>query len=178
MSGATLPTHEPTPCPETVRLAGPADEDALFHLLMLAHQENGLLALSEEKVRQVLRAMLARGSGRWGMIGIIHGPDGSAIGSVGVELETFWYSDEWYLGERWNYVHPDHRQSSHAEDLIQFSKWAADTLGVVLEMGIISTIRTEAKVRLYRRQMKQVGAFFVHGLERAHGPLAEAARAA
>lgn len=164
--------------PLNVRSATLADNYALFDLVCRAHQENGALEMNPVKVRTFLERMLRRGAdGLWGEIGVIDGDHGDLAGSVCIVLDQWWFTDEWILAERWNYVAPEYRQSTYAKDLINYAKWFSDGMKLPLEMGIITTHRTEAKVRLYRRQLRMVGAYFVHGLERANGPLAIEARA-
>lgn len=142
----------------TVRLAVRADEPAIYDLLMFLYAENAMAALAPDKVqRQIKKA--TRGNG--GIIGVIDGPDG-IVASVGLELTRWWYSDDWHLGELWVHIHPDHRDKSHERDLIAFAKQCADRLGVPLLMGIITGHRIAAKVRLYQRQINQVGALFLH----------------
>jgi N-acetylglutamate synthase-like GNAT family acetyltransferase len=143
-----------------IRLATPADEDRLFDFLMLLHGENALFPVSDSKVREIIRqGTLQQG----GVIGIIDGADGSIEASVGLIVDSWWYTNAPSLNERWNFVRQDCRHSPHAKNLIQFSKRAAQHLGVPLIMGIISTRRTEAKVRLYKRQMEYVGGYFMSG---------------
>jgi hypothetical protein len=161
----------PTARPANVRMATAADEHAVMAMLLEGYEENGFVDLDAEKMQDAVAAMLRPDSGAFGMIGVIDG-DGEPAGSVGLVLSQLWYSSEYTLGERWSYVRPKYRESRYAVDLIDFSKWASDQFGVALEMGIVSTYRTEAKVRLYRRHLKPIGAFFAYGIERANGPLA------
>lgn len=145
-----------------VRMARPEDEDSIYALLMLLWKENGLFELTEAKVREAIRKATER---RGGIIGVIEGPNGLEA-SVGLHLEQLWYSDDWWLVEYWNFVREEYRRSTHARRLIEFSKWCADNLGLDLFMGIVTNERTEAKVRLYRRQLPYVGGFFLHRPER------------
>jgi hypothetical protein len=146
-----------------VRRAFDHDEQSLLVLLRQAHKDNGIFDdMNEEKVvAEILRG--TRGGG--GIIGVIDGPNGIEA-SVGLYLEQLWYSDTWWLVDHWNYVREDCRRSTHARRLIEWSKWCSDQMGVDLLMGVMSNKRTEAKVRLYRRQLPYIGAFFLH---RANG---------
>lgn len=143
-----------------IRLATPADEDRLFDFLMLLHEENALFPVSETKVRDVIRLGTQQ---KGGVIGLIDGADGTIEASVGLVVDPTWYSNAPCLNELWNFVRADCRRSTHAKDLIQFAKRAAQNLGIPVMMGVISTHRTQAKVRLYERQMECVGAFFIAG---------------
>lgn len=141
-----------------VRMATPEDEQAIFKLLCLAQKENGIFSISERKVREFIRIATER---KGGIIGVIEGKH-YIEGCILLTLESWWYTDEWSLGERCNFVHPNHRKSDHAKKLIEFAKWVADEMKLSLEMGVISNQRTEAKVRLYRRQLPYAGAFFIY----------------
>lgn len=164
--------------PRNVRLALPEDEDNLYKILSeeLFH-ENGTFSLSEKRAREFIRSAV---NNEGGIIGIIE-ENGVVAGSIGMSLGRFWYSDDWHVEEFWNFVripYRNHRsqdgkniiRSFYAEDLINFGKWVAESMGYVLNIGIISTTRTEAKCRLYARNLQPVGQFFMHNLSVAKGP--------
>ncbi|MGH7749167.1 MAG: hypothetical protein ACREQ5_31045 [Candidatus Dormibacteria bacterium] len=141
-----------------VRMVRPEDEEAVFSLLTMLHAENGIFPMSEDRIRDTVRQATAR---KGGIIGVIDGEDGPEA-TTGLFMEQLWYSDAWWLVERWNFVHPDRRRTTHAKRMIEFAKWCADNLTLDLLMGIVTNTRTEAKVRLYRRQLPYVGGFFLH----------------
>lgn len=154
--------------PVNVQIAQPEHEDRLYQLLLHLYDENAMFVKCPIKIRDTLRQATER---KGGMIGFIE--DGKKmVATIGVFMGSFWYSDDWYLDEYWNFVHPEHRHSSYANDLIAFAKWFSEQMGFPLHMGIHSTERTEAKVRLYRRKLTPIGAVFAHNLhirEAAHG---------
>lgn len=161
--------------PSNVRLAMPEDEDAIFNLLAEGlFNENGAFSLSKEKSRNFIRQAVNH---EGGIIGVIE-EGGQIVGSIGMNLDSFWYSDDWYISEYWNYVKPQYRKSigtefkrsDYAKNLIDFAKWCAERMNLVLNIGILSTQRTEAKQRLYQRKLTVAGAFFFHNLECAKGP--------
>ena len=60
--------------------------------------------------------------------------------------------------------------ASGSKDMIAWSKSIADHFGIPLMMGIVSSERTQAKVRLLKRQLGEpVGAFFMYGQKQAAG---------
>ena len=148
-----------------VRMVGPQDEPAVFELLTMLHAENGIFPMSEDRVRETIHAATGR---KGGIIGVVDGDSGPKA-TIGLFMEQLWYSDAWWLVERWNFVHPDHRRTPYAKRTIEFAKWCADNLGLDLLMGIVSNQRTEAKVRLYRRQLPSVGGFFMHRSVKGNG---------
>ena len=171
--------------PANVRIATTFDEQAIFDLLTGAqglYEENALFELSRRKVRSTIKDALARHQGQLGtpsgpkgIIGVIE-HDGKIVGSIGMGFTSFWYTEEWHLSEFWNFVHPNHRKSSYALDLIQFAKWCADGLGIPLHMGIISRERVKGKVRLYKRIIPYVGGYFIYGIKGLEiDPIEEAA---
>ncbi len=161
--------------PKNVRLAMPKDEDSLFNLLADGlFNENGTFSLSELKSRAFIKQAT---NGGGGIIGVIE-EEGVIAGSIGMNLGTFWYSDDWHIEEYWNYVAPPYRKSigtqykrsDYAKDLLNFGKWCAEKMQMVLNIGIISTTRTESKCRMYGKVLTPVGQFFMHNLEVAKGP--------
>lgn len=161
--------------PSNVRLAMPSDEDTIYRILSEGlFNENGTFSLSERKSRNFIRQAV---NNEGGIIGVIE-ENGQIAGTIGMNLGTFWYSDDWHIEEYWNFVRPEYRRSigtefkrsDYAKDLINFGKWCSEKMGLILNIGIISTARTEAKCRLYGRTLTPVGMFFMHNLEVAKGP--------
>lgn len=152
--------------PTNVRVATRADEDAIFALMYLAHKENGMGTMNPEKVWLGIRHALSR---KGGVIGVIDGADGIE-GMIFLNLSQWWYSDDWHLDEMMNFVHPEHRRKNHARMLIEFAKWFAEEISTGLDepmplfVGVLTTHRVEAKVRLYQRKLQQGGAVFFHNL--------------
>lgn len=160
-----------TQCPSTVRMARPTDEDALLELAIINNKENGLYPLNNDKMMTMIRRATRPVPGvSPSIIGVIES-EKNLIATIGIMLSQFWYTDNWHLEEIWNYVHPEHRRSEHAKNLISFSKWVSEGLGLPILIGIISSIRTEAKVRLYSRQLPSVGALFLYHGEKMNGEM-------
>lgn len=156
--------------PKSVRIATKKDEQNIFDLLCRLWDENALFSMSPEKVLDAIRHG-TRHEG--GIIGIIDDKNGNPIASVGLGISQYWYSQEYFLEEKWIFVSPEHRKSDHAKNLIDFAKWCSENMNLILNMGIISTHRTEAKIILYKKRMTQVGAFFMHGIPNGSGPAAK-----
>lgn len=146
-----------------VTLATPEDEEDIFDFLMELHAENALFPVSPDKVRQAIRHATDR---KGGIIALIRGDDGRIEASLGAVIDPWWYTIAPSLNEVWNYVRPDCRRTTHAKRMIEFAKELGVKLGIPLFLGIISTERTEAKMRLYRRQLEPIGGIFTHGLRR------------
>lgn len=157
--------------PKNVRPIVPGDEDKLFHLLCMAHEENAPYTMNEKKVRH----MISEGAtDKCAIIGVIDSPDKKEIAaSFGAYFSCWWYTDDFHIEECWNFVHPNYRKSSYAKDILQYAKWISDQMQMPLHNGIMTATRFEAKSRLYRRQMPQVGAAFAYNMHLAKGPIAK-----
>lgn len=150
-----------------VRLATQADEMEIFGLLLLLHAENAMFSLNREKTLAGIRYATER---KGGIIYCIE-EDKRVVASLGMLIMSDWYSDDLYLMERWNFVHPEYRRSDYARKLLEQAKWASEwfkTRPGITSMPFMCSInsfeRTEAKVRLYARHMPCLGAFFMYGV--------------
>ena len=158
--------------PSIVRAAVAEDSTEIWRLFRLLHAENGMLRMSEAKVQHYIDRWLhpedisQKDDGPRGLIGVI-GPVGKLEGAIGLMFGSPWYSDVITLDEYLNFVDPAHRNSNHAKALISYAKHMVDNLRPTypdcrLTIGVLSTKRTVAKVRLYERQLQPMGAFFTH----------------
>lgn len=146
-----------------VRIANQTDEPAIYELLIRMHGENGVFSFCEKKVREgMMMATRPQKDNRIGIIGVIDGPKGIE-GTIGLVADQIWYTEDWHVSEMWNFVHPDYRTSGHAPRLIKFAQWCSDQMNLPLLIGVVSNKRTEAKVRLYKRLVPYMGAFFMYG---------------
>ena len=165
------PIVGPTPRPESVRLATAADEPAIEALLELDARENAVTVapFSLPDVQDMIRAV-TRDVGK-GVIGLVDDARGVPVAVVVILADKWWWSS-WdggcFLVERVTFVHPEHRRSEHARDLVLFARWAADRMTeqmgrrVYLFHGITATSRTDSKVRLLNRLSNYVGSFFIY----------------
>lgn len=158
--------------PSVVRPAVPEDEREIWRLFRALHAENAMFPISETKVQQHIDRLLHPGRiasddlGPRGLIGVI-GPVGALEGVIMLVFGSPWYSDAVTLDECLNYVDPQHRSSNHAKALIAYAKHLVDGIrekhpDFKLVIGVLSTKRTAAKVRLYERQLTAAGAFFLY----------------
>jgi hypothetical protein len=172
--------------PSIVRPATFDDERQIWVLLREMWDENGLFPLSEPKVQYYLDRVLhpetipLGDTGPRGIIGVI-GASSYLEGIIMLVLGQVWYSDTISLQDCVNFVRHECRQTSaHAKELIAYSKRMTDEIRKAdpdfqMMVGVVSTKRTAAKVRLYRRQLAEVGAFFVYPTPAGYEP-AEAAQ--
>jgi hypothetical protein len=145
------------------RTLTPADVDGLMATLCLMHEENGLFELSEGKLRSVVEGAFHPTPAI--VVGVIGEPD-NIEASIGLGLSQVYYSDDWHLGDLWNYVRPDCRKTDHSKRLVAFAKSFAGKMRMKLITGVVSRHRTDAKIELYRRLVGPLtGALFLYDPE-------------
>lgn len=156
--------------PTKVRIAEAGDMAAILTLCRQLAGENALFEMNEEKVTAVVeRAVIGYIDPKTGqrsqdgLVGVI-GRMGELEGMMMLKIGQFWYTDALHLEEIFSFVPPRYRRSDNAKKLIEWAKKMSDECGAPLFVGITSTIRTEAKVRLYRRMLGTwLGCFFIYG---------------
>jgi hypothetical protein len=157
----------PTEKPDTVRIAGPQDEEAILDLIIddLKANAEHIAPIDDSKVMEHIRSGTRR---RGGIVAVIDGP-GKVPVAVTILVPCQWHwSQGWFYQELVNYVHPDHRKSRHIDDLLNFSRWAVDEQSrsfgarVYLLCGVLGAWRVRAKIALYRRRFQQIGAAFLY----------------
>lgn len=155
-----------------IRLATPADEPELLHLVRLMHAESGMFPLDIDRARETFARAFDR---RGGILAVIGAP-GHIRAMMYVTIATAWYTNENHLEELFCWVHPEHRHSDYSKLLIEYAKKCSDELSesstaqgggkISLIMGVLTNKRMSAKVRLYRRFFGiPSGAVFVHNAE-------------
>jgi GNAT superfamily N-acetyltransferase len=154
-----------------VTFADPSDAPEVYRLMIALHQENGVFNLNEDKAAWMCAQLFEPGLG---MVGVIRGPT-EIEGAIALKRAQQEYSDDWFLSEVYNYVRPAYRKSDHAKRLIMFASECAADLKIPLLMGIVSTQRVSAKLRLYRRLLTPIGGFFISGTLPRLSPDVEAA---
>lgn len=147
--------------PVDVRLAVPADRDAILRLTVELHGENGLMPISPQKVERVIDRYFARENAVIGVIGEV----GDPVAAIYLGVDQLNYTDDWLLVEQFNFVKPEHRRSTYARQLIAYAKGVADQMHLPLMIGILSNHRTEAKMRLYDQMLERAGGYFLYGRE-------------
>lgn len=146
------------PADSVVRMAVARDVAGMLELARIAHGESGVAPLEEEKVSSLLRAALTRDGAMAGVIG----PVGAPEAMIALQIGVFWYSTKPHLEELFACVRPDCRRSGHGKALVEYAKLCAARANVPLLIGVISSERMGAKVKMYSRLLgTPAGAFFV-----------------
>lgn len=144
-----------------VRVGTPEDVDGMMRLAESACEENGLTRPDTNKLLQEIWSALNL---HHGIVGVIGEPNTRLEAAILLRTEEMWYSNEPSLVERAVFVHPDFRSAKggRAARLVEFAKQAATNLGMPLVIGIISSQRTEAKIKMYQRHLGEPsGAYWI-----------------
>lgn len=145
-----------------VRVGVPQDLDQVMELARMMHEEIGITSFNPDRVLPEVFAALNLDHG---VMGVIGHPGGELEGGVLLTLGKLFYSDDDVLEEKGVFIRPDLRaaRGGRASRLCEFSKKAADNLGVPLLIGVQNDIRTKGKLKLYERQFGEpIGAFFLY----------------
>lgn len=143
-------------CPD-VRLAVPEDIPEIIRLFKEYLSENEVSNYSEEKIVNIVSLHYRKNGG---VIGVIGEEGGRLKGALILVVNQNWYNTVYNLQELLLYISADSRRSDYAKQLMIFAKKAAELLDLELRIGVWSSDRTEAKVKLYKRQFNFRGAFF------------------
>lgn len=147
----------------TVRLAVEADFNSLMNLALSACSENAVVPPEVEKVALSIWGGIIRQTGIIGCIGPV---GGKLEGGVLLSMGEMWYSKELILEEKAIFVDPEFRSAKggRARKLAEFAKTVANELQIPLAIGVLSTNRTQAKIRLYERVFGEpAGVYFLYG---------------
>ena len=147
------------------------DFPELMRLAMDATRENAFVEPDQMMLAQHMYAALVKNMGVAGVIG--GGPGETLEGAIVLRVGPLWYSPEPILEEKAIYVSPEFRSAKggRARKLAEWAKGVSEKLGIPLAIGVLSTSRTEAKIRLYERVFgAPAGVYFLYnaktGLEK------------
>lgn len=152
----------PHPDAIKVRVGTPEDIHACMDIAELACRENALVNANPQKLLQHLWAALNM---QEGIVGIIGEPAAPIEGIVLLRIGPFWYSDDRVVEEKVVFVRPEYRSAKggRAVKLCRFSMAVSDKLGLPLTIGVLSTTKAEAKVRMYNRLFGEpAGAYWIY----------------
>lgn len=167
----TNAAQPPAAEPALVRVATGKDEAAIYDALAALHADGDmdLAALTPEKVRLRIAAGASLGESTGGIIGVLDGAKGIVAATVGIFPVQLWYSDDVYLHQDWLFVRPVYRGLGYEKALFEFAenfrREISDGMGREIKlMSIVNgTDRLPAKMRLWSRLGRQIGAVFDMG---------------
>jgi hypothetical protein len=143
-----------------VRYAEPADYPQIIMLGEELHAENGHSAIDYPIAEAAIVDAINRNRA---LIGVI-GPVGTIEGIIFLRFASFWNSSEVFLEELFLYVPPAYRKTPNAKTLLKFAKSTSERLDLPLMIGVLSSHRTKAKLKLYEKHLGAPvgGYFYVH----------------
>lgn len=139
-----------------VEIADKNDTGGIVALLKEFAKEGAVTPVNWNKVAQAVEDIIDDG------ICILLRDGRKVIGSAGLIEAELWYSDETVIGDKWFYIHPDYRSAENFEALKEACKSVAQDKGMLLILSISSEHRTEAKIRLFSKDMTLFGASFLY----------------
>jgi hypothetical protein len=147
-----------------VRTGVVEDFDEVMRLAIEATQENALTQPDMEKLAMPIYGVLSKQIP--GIIGVI-GPVGKTLeGAILLNIGEMWYSKEQIIEEKAIFVDPEFRSAKggRARKLAEFAKQVSNELQLPLSIGVLSSSRTAAKMRLYERVFGEPsGVYFLYG---------------
>ena len=135
------------------------DARDIFRLLMEMYEDVGMAGLSGVKVANTINTLLDNGA-----IFIVRDAKDELVGSIGVNRQSFWYSEDDHFADYWTYVRKNARKSRAIFLLLNAVRDHARCQGLPLFMGVLTPKDAERKNRLFRRYMTPVGELFAEGI--------------
>lgn len=146
-----------------VRIGVEVDFNSMMDLAIAATKENAVVPPDINKMANTIWGALIR---KTGIVGVIGPVGGKLEGAVLLSMGEMWYSKEMILEEKAIFVDPEYRSAKggRARKLAEFAKMTATELEIPLAIGVLSSSRTEAKIRLYERVFGEpAGVYFLYG---------------
>jgi hypothetical protein len=146
----------------SVRVADPSEVHEVMRLAISGAEENSFLPAKAELILNEVWPAVNQDHGICGTIG---SPGGRLEGIVILRVSTMYYSEQMCVEEKIIFVDPEFRSAKcgRAHRLCEFSKRVADSLDLPLLIGVCSSERTKAKVRMYERIFgPPAGAYFLY----------------
>ena len=117
-----------------------SDAIEIFDLLFIMHSEMGQGRFSDEKVVFYIRYHIEENR-----IFIIK-EEGVIIAVLGIELVSYWYSEDQYLIDTFFYVHPHFRKTGAATLLMEAARENAKNLNLKLKIAVVNPERAKQRV--------------------------------
>lgn len=122
----------------------------LVQLLCMLHAETPHAPLCVPKLRRHAQQVT-----RDGYVFVSVTPDMQMAGTVALEVDQPFFSEQDWLVDRWMFVHPACRRTPHAKMLLRAAKLTARDLKMPLQMTVtgFGSARTAGKIRLFSREL-------------------------
>lgn len=140
-----------------MRVAEPSDLQAVCDLLKVRSAEIGVLRFDEAKAQETIRPIIES------RLCFVCEADGTIAASLGLTFaEPSWDSSDSGMVDRWFFVHPEHRHTQFAQELVLMAKKAARISQVPLWLSVSATKRSVKKMLFMERYMRTFGGTFYY----------------
>lgn len=146
-----------------LRPAVQEDASAIYRLLKRMHAEADKPLDPIDPTTSMHRIVHAIGDGLAAVLGSEKDGRRVIVGSIGLTVDTAWFSKQPFIIDLWVYVMPEYRSMEAAEMLFDFVRTTAKAHEMGRpRLGSIVDGPSEAKTRLYRRLgFEPIGALFL-----------------
>ncbi len=145
-----------------IRYATPEDYPHVIAIAEDLHEENGHVKIHYPTAEAAIMEAINKNRALIGLIG----PVGDIQGIVFLRFASFWYAGpgDVFLEELFLFVPKAYRKTHNARSLLTFADSAATRMDVPLLIGVLSSARTKAKLKLYEKHLgAPVGGYFFVG---------------
>lgn len=126
------------------RQATASDIENLLPLLVDMHSENALSTLDIDKTIAMVEYVINHG-----LCLLAH--DGQElVGALGVCVDSFWYTSDQHIQDRFYYVAPSHRKTRVALTLLKYIREYAKQLNMPLMLGVMTKVDAVRKDRIFQ----------------------------
>jgi hypothetical protein len=123
---------------------GEQDYREIFALLMVQHAEIGRAPLNPTKTGQYVYRVMSEGAA------YIIEDDGKPIGTVGLSILEFWYSDARFWSEEWLFILPTHRDGAALRAVFAEMQVLGRETGLPVNVTIFNEKRAKAAGKIQR----------------------------
>lgn len=139
-----------------LRTATNDDFKAIYNMLQEMHGEVGTWTFSEKKVMDRIADCLENG-----VVYVVE-LDGKLVATMGLGISEPWSSNDKFIGDYWNYVHPLARKTRAGKLMLDTAKLTAQQAGLSLQLGVYGTVDLDRKTKYFARQgLEPVGVWFI-----------------
>ena len=139
-----------------------AVQEDLPDVLEIVHKMGGYypIPISDAKVLRTVVGTMKEGFVLVAEVG------GRIVGVLGLEARQWWFSDDWFLGDNFFMILPEHRGMEPFAALVKAAQSLSDKTEIPMMLSILNPERTMAKIRLFSQVMDGEcwGANFVYGM--------------
>lgn len=120
------------------------DVENIIPLLIDMHGENALCSLDIDKTVTLIAVVVRKG------LCLVAKDDDKIVGTIGLIKDSFWYSSDPVIMDKWFYVTPTYRKTRIALTLLKLVRQYANKNDMPLMLGVTTKVDAARKDTLYR----------------------------